>query len=350
MNEIMPKLIIHVGMPKAGSTALQERLSSLRGDLIDEGVLYPSTRTVNHNFLIAGAEPAYALPRILRQHYRGDEGAVREDFIAFWGDILTQSATLQPRVIVMSGEYLWRITRAGAARLARLLRELSDDIHLVCYVRRPSDFFLSQMQQVLKASHRLPKLGGVSYRANIESLGMLGRVHVHAYQRSDFPGGDVCLDFSERYLGDSDRLKPKHGLPTANESISSEAMAILHEYRRTVHSKKASQFTRDTSRLVAALKVLSAGDKPQLREDAKQMIDQSSTDLTWLYETHGVTFTGIDYGHIEARDHRKIRVVSDVCVIDERKKNNLMIGLLNYAFSSGYDGPLSFREIYKRRA
>ena len=47
------RLILHIGMPKAGSTALQTAFAEARRPLRAAGILYPKG-AFNHNFLIAG--------------------------------------------------------------------------------------------------------------------------------------------------------------------------------------------------------------------------------------------------------------------------------------------------------
>ena len=48
------KLILHAGMPKAGSSALQATLARAHYSLLKKGVLYPLTEHVNQNFAVAG--------------------------------------------------------------------------------------------------------------------------------------------------------------------------------------------------------------------------------------------------------------------------------------------------------
>lgn len=345
----MPKLIIHVGMPKAGSTALQSRLHSLRSDLIEQRILYP-TKTLNHNFLMAGAVPLQKLPRIFRQHYNGNERALDSDFQDFWSTILAQVGKRKPEIVVMSGENLWSIPDEGVRHLRHLLETISNDIHIVCYVRKPSDFFLSRMQQQLKASHIIPALMGVKYRKNLETLAGLGtQIHVHPYDRDTFVERDVCLDFAEKHLGGRDKLRSPHVETSHNESISGEAMAILQEYRLCIHPERGSQFTKDTNRLLRELRHLSGDDRPRLHPEVKRLIDQSSTDLRWLKKTYGITFADIDYESLSMRDPTRVKSVSDICVIDESKKLMMLNTLLHRAMGEQSDEPMNFRTVYKRR-
>ena len=61
------RIILHIGMPKAGSTALQAALAAARRPLGKAGVLYPKG-AFNHNFLVAGIAPVNRLGRVFAQH------------------------------------------------------------------------------------------------------------------------------------------------------------------------------------------------------------------------------------------------------------------------------------------
>lgn len=345
----MLKLLIHAGMPKAGSTALQARLKARRPSLRKSGILYP-TKTQNHNFLMAGAVPIGSLPRIFRQHYRNDKAALRRDFDEFWDQILRQIENTSPEIVVMSGENLWTLDDEGAERLRQRLGTISDDIHVVCYVRRPSDFYLSAAQQKIKASHVLPKAAGVKYRRHLEAMARLGaHLHVHAYARGGFIEGDVCLDFAERHLGNREHLAASPEDLSQNESLSAEAMAILQDYRAHAHSENDTRFTKDTNVLIRELRALST-DRPSLRPEIKQFVDNSSVDLNWLRDTYDVVFSDIDYGQIRESDPKEVSAVADICPVDEIKKTAILNTVLQRWLSEHASGEAKFRTVFKGKA
>jgi hypothetical protein len=345
----VPKILIHAGMPKAGSTALQLRFKASRSALRKRGVLYPG-KIQNHNFLIADGASVEELPRIFRQHYKSDEAALRRDFDEFWSQILRQTASASPDVVVMSGESLWTIDKAGAKRLKSRLLEISDDIHIVCYVRKPSDFYLSLAQQKIKASHFLPKAAGIKYKRNLEALQEMGtHLHVHAFARENFVGGDVCLDFAERHLGDRSLLAQDEADGFGNETISAEAMAILQDYRAVAHPENATKFTKDTNSLIRGLRDLAAKDRPKLRPEIRDFIDGSSTDLVWLKDAHGISFSDIDYARIHEADPKMVGEVADICFVDEAKKRALLNLILKRSLQEQAEGEPTFKTVFKSK-
>lgn len=345
----MPKLLIHAGMPKAGSTALQARLRARRPVLRKNGILYPS-KLKNHNFLVADVMPVGSLPRIFRQHYRANAGTLRSDFDAFWSQILEQIVKTSPDVVVLSGENFWAIDKDEATLLRRRLTEISDDIHIVCYVRKPSDFYLSSAQQRIKASQMLPKLGGVRYKPSLQALKRLGtHLHVHPFVRESFVDGDVCLDFAERHLGNRALLAEKADDGVKNESLSAEAMAILQDYRSHAHPDDDKRFTRDTGELIRQLRDLSRSDRPRLHPEIGAIIDNCSTDLIWLRDTYDITFSGIDYDNIKPIEEKPMERVSDICPIDEDKKSKLVSLLLAKVIQENFNGEPQFNSLFKNK-
>jgi hypothetical protein len=116
------KTILHIGMPKTGSTALQNCLRASAGPLAARSALYasspPGCPFNNHRLLILGFTGFDDLPRHIRKHSAYAPG------------------TLGP---------------ACAAFLAHLIG--AGDPRVAVYLRRPSAYYLSALQQRLKQSH-----------------------------------------------------------------------------------------------------------------------------------------------------------------------------------------------------
>ena len=227
------KIILHIGMPKAGSTALQAALVAARRPLRKAGVLYPKG-AFNHNFLVAGVAPPDRLGRVFAQQYQGDADRIRVDFAAFWQGIVAAIDRRRPEVVVLSAETMFSgLWSGGPEPLRRLVAPLDARLEIVCYVRRPSDYYLSMAQQQLKASSTLPVAGPVGYRRPLEAArAVADAVHVIAYDRAQFPDGDIVADFATRFLpaaGAGLRAVPD---PKVKPSMSAEAMDIVQAFRR----------------------------------------------------------------------------------------------------------------------
>ena len=104
----MMKLILHAGMPKAGSSALQATLTRAHYGLLSKGILYPLTEEVNQNFAVAGVVSFDRLPRIYKQTYAAKPEALQSDFERYWRGIVAQIERYRPHTLVLSGEGFYR--------------------------------------------------------------------------------------------------------------------------------------------------------------------------------------------------------------------------------------------------
>lgn len=319
------RIILHIGMPKAGSSALQAAFAGTRRALRKAGILYPRG-AFNQNFLIAGLVEPDRIGRLFRQHYGDDDGAVRSDFAAYWRNIVEAIERHRPSDVLLSGESLFgALGHAGPEPLRAMLAPLAAETEIVCYVRRPSDHYLSQVQQQLKASWNIRPVGPVTYRRPIEAaMKAADRVHVIPYERSRFPGGDIVADFASRFLPAVATELGAASNPGQNPSMSAEAMDIVQAFRRDRHHDENDRFTRDTGMLRQRLAQREAGlggpRRPQLLPHVRDLIDRSSVDIVWLRDTFGVVFDGIDYRAIAPEPGFAVGSVAEICAIDRERR------------------------------
>lgn len=319
------RLILHIGMPKAGSTALQTALAATRGPLRQRGVLYPKG-ALNQNFLIAGIAPPGRLGRVYAQQYGNDHAAIARDFEGFWKGIVTAVEDQAPAVVVLSGELLFgTIGDVGPEPVRALLAPLGAKIEIIAYLRRPSDYYLSMAQQRLKASWEIRPVAPIRYRKPLEAARAVADVvHAVPFERESFPGGDVVADFARRMLPEAENLLRAVDDPKVKASMSAEAMAIVQAYRKQHHPDANNRFTRDTGALMKHLAAeeaaLGGQRRPVLKPEVRDLVDRASLDLLWLRDDLGVRFAGVDYDAIGPADEFAASSVDDVCVVDPARK------------------------------
>lgn len=330
------KVILHFGMPKAGSSALQAGLVAARPALVEAGILYPRAPVLSHsaNALTLGLLPRDELPRYVRHALKGKPPP--EALFADWMvKIRSRMAQIGGHTLVLSAENLWEIRSPGpAARLRAVLQDLgATRIEAVAYLRRPSDWYLSAAQQVLRASHKLRPLRPVAYRAPLETFAAHvadpGALRVFLYDRGAFPGGDVLNHFRETVLPGA----PLEAAPAGravNETLSAEGMALLQDYRAAIHPGANSRFTDDTRHLRAALKeaedAVGGETRPRLYPEIADRLDHGSTDLAWLAEAYGLRFAGIDHARIAPADWSDAPSrVAQICPVDAARRQRLSL-------------------------
>jgi hypothetical protein len=328
------KVVLHIGMTKAGSSALQAGLFTIQKQLMDSGILYPVRGRArnSHVLLLYGLVPPERLPRGLRHLHGNDIHAIEEEMHAWLLDLQGMIGASQPQTLILSEEFLFYVIdhEAQISLRDRLDSLGCRTVDVVVYVRRPSDHYLASIQQLLKASHRLPGPNPIEYRRTIEGYArhVADRVHVIKYDRLNWPRADILRQFLDSFVPQANVSIPESGRQV-NRSLSSEAMSLLADYRRSIWPEAHNQFTTDTDRLVRALELSDvevAGDAaPRLHEEIAREVDEASIDLLWLRDAHGITFDGVDYSEMGPAPGRRppIERVEDICPIDPDRRREL---------------------------
>lgn len=330
------KLILHVGMSKTGTTALQTFMSNNRSQLAKHGILYPSVNSSpeNHNFLSLFLRQNDFTPRKFLSIYHGNKELMMSDAELNWQQIKTQINKYKPSIMILSGEQIFRGFQVGDVSAFRSrLKELASDIQVVLYVRKPSAHYLSLAQQSLKASSRVPLLGNLSFRKVIETIEENFKIKpiVIEYNRSKLYKEDIRSDFIQRSLPDMQLELDYSYSGDINESLSAESMAILQDFRAVNYPQLDNIFTPDSQVLVNVLQNLEKkyklNKRPVLIKEVADFIDYSCLDLRFLEENYGIRFSGIDYDCIaktEFKSNSSMKV-ADICIVDEENKSKILM-------------------------
>ncbi len=348
------RILLHVGMPKAGSTALQQAFAGAREALARRGILYPQAPLFqdSQNFIVAGLEERrHALPRMIRGAYEGRMEELQPAFDRWQEGLEEIVASSRPERLVISSEWLFGLRGASKFdRLGRFLAALGGRVEVVAYVRRPSDQYLSAIQQTLKGSHVIRPPAAIRYRTPLEGFARIAaEVHVVRYDRAAFPEGDIVRHFVSAFLPDAGGAIGSAGERSANATISAEGMAILAGYRRVNHRKNRGRFTADTDRLIEAIRDADAaigGEmRPRLLPAIRDAVDGVSVDVLWLRDVHGIVFDGLDYDRVAAapppdlageRRRPKLRPagIEEICIVDPDRRHDIAMRAM-YALAAG---------------
>lgn len=311
------RTILHIGMSKTGTTALQEAFARSRKVLAGRGVLYPRNPPGgpqrNHQVIACGLAPFERLPREFHSRYRDAETA-RAAFDDFAGMLGARLGEARPEVLLLSGESMFRVLNATAARrLVDLIgdpggdpgRDLGGEVRVAAYVRRPSEHFLSHIQQAMRYSHRPRPARGREILPVLDSYARLfgaGAIDARPFEREIMADGDVVSDFCARHLADRGVTRAELAAPAfVNESLSAEASDISRRYRAAFHPGK-DRFSPDSKALLAELADIDnrlGPKRPRLRPGLGEALDYASTEPLALRERYGIEFAGLDYGRLE---------------------------------------------------
>ena len=301
--------ILHIGMPKTGSTVLQDRLGASGPALAAKGVLYPSNPPGcpfnNHRLLLLGFLPYTKLPRHVRKVAAYRPETLAADYAGFRAHLAAEVAAARPERLVLSSESLFRTLRAESrAALAGALAPFGP-VTVAVYLRRPSAYYLSALQQHLKSSQKvLPPRAPAPLPALRDYRTMFGAeaVRPRIYDRSLLAGGDISEDFLAAYL-------PGAGLAAAdlapaarsNATLSAEAMDLLRAFRAAFHGARDNVPAADSSQLVKVLARIDAAleaPRPRLRPEIADAIDYANRDALAIRDRWGLAFPGLDYDRL----------------------------------------------------
>lgn len=208
-----PKIILHVGTEKTGSTSIQELLSANYESLVNDGVLFPSSIGIPCHINLT----ACALKNEKKHPIRQLLGLQDQDeFTRFVNktkkNLQDEICNTSPRVMVISDEHI-NVHLSSTETLLEFKKnceEFGDIISVVIYLRQQDEFRLSLFSEAVKAgnlsnfdlSNPLPIFDIVPYRLDYLSIldnlsEVFGQTLIspRIYDRRTFPNGDICADF-----------------------------------------------------------------------------------------------------------------------------------------------------------
>ena len=298
------KILLHMGQGKTGTTALQQSLHTAADLLRARKVLYPrfGGNAIAHHLLVPLCGDPTNLPAWSLENIGGPEAAIRNAQAA-WSSIGVDVRRLNPDLLVLSSEFLWRQTDgAEKARLAVYLSELSCDITPILYIRHPVDHYRSRLQEWLKAECRPLPPTRLALRESIleTEAAFLRPPALVAFDRSTLHGGDIIQDFATRFLTpwvDAADLPPRQ----ANAGLSAEALVLMVRLR--AEGGNTPETARRVARQIQRLADLDRSDPPArpltLLPEVAEAALRAATCHRWLAETGRLHIPGLDVSRID---------------------------------------------------
>ncbi|QEE36015.1 hypothetical protein FTO60_10005 [Octadecabacter sp. SW4] len=333
------KTVIHIGSPKTGTTALQRGLYAAREALLAESVLYPFLSAAevskNHGPLSMILLRPERLPRIFKSLSEEERQAACDTAIQ---ELAYQISKNNPETLVLSSEYFFRVVPPG--RWVDLLKSIPgtdpSNVRICCYVRKPSAHYLSLLQQRLKASFEILPPQPHNFRRVLDSYKEHfpeAEISVRAFERGALVGQDISKDFFASQLTTvSESVADKAKSDEANTSLSAPAMMLLRDFREKFFLYDNDKFMKESKFLIKVLESLDAkmeNTRPQLRPEIVDQIDYGGSDLVWLRDAHGISFTGYDFdraGTISRREEEQvITSLRNLLIIDDAALNRLIL-------------------------
>lgn len=248
-----PSLILHIGMPKTGSTALQGFLAHNRERLPDQQILYPQCGhpVRQHTALVK----SIVVP--LFDWALFNKSIDIFDPVVYINDVLKQCQEQQCQKVILSSEFFWAspAMQAGPAHhtpspenfayLNKFIRSCKDlfkdfsNCTIVVYLRRQDDWIDSFFNQQVKDGFSIPSrqelLGETKnyllYHKNLALWAdFFGKENIIVRYVDELPQRDVITDFVNLVGLDNNLLaQPEKNHRTANTKLSRKSASLMQK-------------------------------------------------------------------------------------------------------------------------
>ncbi len=222
----MQEVILHIGMPKTGSTAIQGSLANFDDGRVRFSQLGPRNHT--------GRLATIFFERPERHHSNKKKGLSASALKGISQKLrgrLEEELALDRQKLILSGEGICNFEKPVVSRIRDFFQERSATTTVLAYIRDPVSLASSSFQQKVKRGLGEPEMAGPDYRSRFEKfVEVFGRENVRLvkFDRKAFTNGSVVSDFCER-IGVPDLGSESQ---TVNESLSGTATKFMYLFNR----------------------------------------------------------------------------------------------------------------------
>lgn len=275
-------VLMHIGMHKTGTTALQHALAAY-----DDGrIRYAQLGHSNHSIPVVTSfvsEPH-------RYHVWKRIGATREEVaqkVAFCRERLDAELALPRRRLLIVGEEISLLPTAAVAALTSTLHGSGAEVSVLAYLRDPLGYVTSAFQQQVRGGQSCYTLPRPYYRQRFEKFtAIFGRAAVsfRAYAPEHTGGFSIISDYSCVAGLAPGALAECH----ANPSLPLDAVRLIHLFNRTTPPIRSETGLAARSAMIAHL---AACFTTRFTLDTGIVAAAvEAEDLAWVEDTTGIPF------------------------------------------------------------
>lgn len=291
---MLDNIILHIGLDKTGSTAIQVACFANRSALLSRSILYPNVW--NHGQLGSCFYDDPARYSYNAELGRIDTNLIRAEDRAYLDAMVYEIHHAQARTMVLSSEAFCFMEKEPITKLKDFLLGFSKNISVLMYYREPLSYAVSAMSQRARTGRPLwpnPPIQSIKFVCNnfVEAFGRKN-VQVRKFSPEGFPRGDVRFDFFKLLGFHLDEIGKTLLLESVrnNDALSGEAVAIADAIRE-IHSAQSMsnlQFVEKYAPLLSAIK----GSKLKMtKEQADEVIQVAQEHMNYLVDEFGISFS-----------------------------------------------------------
>ncbi|WP_353250670.1 hypothetical protein [Salinisphaera sp. T31B1] len=295
----MKKIIIHAGMPKTGTTAIQKQFGESSAWCADNGLLYPVAGRyggsfAHHTFFLSFVNDRVAIntPELVNMSH----ATCMESLDAMSEEIRHSSA----QRVMLSSELVWNPAALNRSELEKIRSFFKDyKVQIVIFLRDIKSHALSSYAQRITGPQKYRKnivahleemhaTGQWDYCKRIDDFcNVFGKTNVHLFWHEDYRNG-ITTPFMHFFNAQNSPLEYEN--QNINTINSSEGWALIMIFRRVniLKNPKAIKATRIAIRAIAAkipkflMSYAHRLMRPLNRADEKKLDAWQSAELTLL--------------------------------------------------------------------
>lgn len=247
-----PRVFLHIGQGKTGTSTIQGFMSKNRADLADRGYLFPAlTGNPRHLELSLYAKGDNMVRSV--DWWRMPFEATDELRRVVEHDLPAQVAESRCGNVVLSDEALYRLRPRPLSRVVAVLEPMARELVFVIYLRRQDEHIVSRYKQTMREGSTLLLSEFIARPQTVESwqydtiLRRLlqqfpaARLLVRPYARDRFRGGSLVRDFLDAIGAD---LEPGSSDSGVTDNTSFDAHTTEYLRRHNVRHGRADQRLR----------------------------------------------------------------------------------------------------------
>lgn len=214
-----------------------------------------------------------------------------------WLEIKQQAERNDFHTIILSGEYFFgKIQHHGLADQLKHTFPILESTQVISYLRRPSSYYVANLQQRLKAQHYISAPERRIYASRLAAWENIGDLQLVEFKKTALHLQDVVQDFWKRALGSLPLPSGVNRIRT-NKSLSAEGLYLLQRFRHIRYPDKEGIFYRGSDQLLKRMLLVEESNSQnasftplRTQDDIRDHIDYSTNDNEILLERFGFQF------------------------------------------------------------
>lgn len=292
----MRELILHFGMHKTGSSAIQRALRT--HDLGPDHACVGIIDSANQSAAVIAmfSRNAHRHHNTVKRGYSPEEiQAIGQQQRARFASLLREHPAPS---LVLSAEDAGQLKEDDLRQLRRFVQACGRTVRAVAYVRTPVSYMESALQQRIKGGlgQWRPQDWWPTYQERFEKFDrVFGReaVSLWKYDPATFPDGDVVCDFFTR-LGIP--WQPAQQATRVNESLSLPAVRLLYAYRQCGPGYGVGgKAIRANVMLIRKLGELTGPRLRLARAVCRPLLQRNADDLHWAEQRLGCPMADLSH-------------------------------------------------------